>query len=260
MDDRSVSGVYPGSESFLEQAQSLANKLRLPVLVRPPTSGAYLCTGENGVALFPGNGIRPVRVEFCADGRGRSRRREQGTTQLIAKAAGLRGGATPTVLDATAGLGRDALVLASLGCRVQMIERSPVLAAMLSDGLRRAAKDPDVGGWIQERLTLLHGDAIAVLNKSDDDTVADVVYLDPMYPDRGKRALARRDLQALRNLLGEDDDVSQLLHAALKRAGNRVVVKRPRTAQALDGPDPTMIIKGTRIRFDVYVIASMPGE
>ena len=80
-----------------------------------------------------------------------------GRGQSIAKAVGLKSGAMPTVVDATAGLGRDAFVLASLGCKVTLIERSPVVAALLQDGLARAAQDPEIGPWVSERMHLLQG-------------------------------------------------------------------------------------------------------
>merc|ERR1711991_658176 len=113
-----------------------------------------------------------------------------GKGQSIAKAAGLNKGATPRVLDGTAGLGRDAFVLASLGCHVQMIERNPVVATLLDDGLKRAKLDPEIGGWVSERMSLLHCSSLEALevladepNKLDQDFVRpDVIYLDPMYP------------------------------------------------------------------------------
>ncbi len=108
-----------------------------------------------------------------------------GKGQSIAKAAGLNKGVTPVVLDATAGLGRDAFVLASLGCRVQMVERHPVVAALLEDGLQRAKQDDEIGAWVSERISLLHAsshDALQQLASDPNFTSPDVVYLDPMYP------------------------------------------------------------------------------
>ncbi|MFA0173170.1 class I SAM-dependent methyltransferase, partial [Vibrio splendidus] len=84
----------------------------------------------------------------------------------------------------TAGLGRDAFVLASLGCKVQMVERHPVVAALLDDGLQRAKKDPDIGGWVSERMKLIHASSHDALDKLSNDPnfeQPDVVYLDPMY-------------------------------------------------------------------------------
>lgn len=130
-----------------------------------------------------------VYVDLVGGAASHRRKFGGGRGQAIAKAVGLKGGVTPTVVDGTAGLGRDAFVLASLGCKVQMVERHPVVAALLDDGLRRAQQDPEIGGWISERLTLLHAsshDALEKLAADPDFTAPDVVYLDPMYPHKKK--------------------------------------------------------------------------
>ena len=101
-----------------------------------------------------------VYVDFVEGAVAHRRKFGGGRGQSIAKAVGLKSGAMPTVVDATAGLGRDAFVLASLGCKVTLIERSPVVAALLQDGLTRAAQDPEIGPWVRERMQLLQGPAV----------------------------------------------------------------------------------------------------
>ncbi|MBY6199116.1 class I SAM-dependent methyltransferase [Vibrio hangzhouensis] len=186
-----------------------------------------------------------------------------GKGQAIAKAAGLNKGATPTVLDGTAGLGRDAFVLASLGCKVQMVERHPVVAALLDDGLERAKQDAEIGEWVSERLSLLHASSLDALGKLADDNAfikPDVVYLDPMYPhpeNKKKSALVKKEMRVFQSLVGADTDADGLLVPALKLATKRVVVKRPDYANWLDDKKPTMAIETKKNRFDVYVNASM---
>ncbi len=189
-----------------------------------------------------------------------------GKGQSIAKAAGLNKGATPTVLDGTAGLGRDAFVLASLGCKVQMVERHPVVAALLDDGLNRAKQDSEIGGWVSERVTLLHASSHDALNKlaNDESFVRpDVVYLDPMYPhpeNKKKSALVKKEMRVFQSLVGADNDADALLEPALQLATKRVVVKRPDYANWLAEQKPSMAIETKKNRFDVYVIAAMTGE
>ena len=101
-----------------------------------------------------------VYVDFVEGAVAHRRKFGGGRGQSIAKAVGLKSGAMPTVVDATAGLGRDAFVLASLGCKVTLIERSPVVGALLQDGLARAAQDPEIGPWVSERMHLLQGPAV----------------------------------------------------------------------------------------------------
>ncbi|WEM42231.1 class I SAM-dependent methyltransferase [Photobacterium sp. DA100] len=183
-----------------------------------------------------------------------------GRGQAIAKAVGLKGGVTPTVVDGTAGLGRDAFVLASLGCKVQMVERHPVVAALLDDGLSRAKADSEIGDWISERMTLLHASSHNALEQlaADPDFVApDVVYLDPMYPHKKKSALVKKEMRVFQTLVGADLDADDLLAPALALATKRVVVKRPDYAEFLAGQKPSTAIETKKNRFDVYVKAAM---
>jgi len=186
-----------------------------------------------------------------------------GKGQAIAKAAGLNKGTTPTVLDGTAGLGRDAFVLASLGCKVQMVERHPVVAALLDDGLERAKQDTEIGQWVSERMSLIHASSLNALSDlaNDADFVKpDVVYLDPMYPhpeSKKKSALVKKEMRVFQSLVGADLDADGLLEPALALATKRVVVKRPDYANWLNERKPSMAIETKKNRFDVYVNASM---
>lgn len=181
-----------------------------------------------------------------------------GKGQSIAKAIGMNKGATPSVIDATAGLGRDAFVLASLGCRVQMIERHPVVAALLEDGLMRAKADPEIGAWVSERVSLLHASSLEALTAAKlPFEVPDVIYLDPMYPHKKKSALVKKEMRIFQTLVGADLDASGLLAPALALAHKRVVVKRPDHAEFLNQIVPSMQITTKKNRFDVYVKASM---
>lgn len=201
--------------------------------------------------------LGPVFVDFVGGAVGHRRRFGGGRGQSIAKAVGLKGGANPEVIDATGGLGRDAFVLASLGCRVTVLERSSVLAALLEDGLNRARQDEELGAWIEERLRLLHTDAIRWMEALSESDFPEVVYLDPMFPHRKKSALVKKEMRLLQSLLGGDGDADALLPAALRIARKRVVVKRPDYAPNLAGLQPTMSITSKKHRFDVYVRSAM---
>ncbi|GAA4894240.1 class I SAM-dependent methyltransferase [Ferrimonas pelagia] len=177
-----------------------------------------------------------------------------GRGQSIAKAVGLKSGAMPTVVDGTAGLGRDAFVLASLGCQVILLERHPVVAALLEDGLRRAGEDAEIGPWVRERMRLFPGNSIEALAQLEQQP--DVVYLDPMYPHRAKSAQVKKEMRVFQDLVGADLDADGLLAPALQLARKRVVVKRPDYAEDLAGQKPTMVIATKKNRFDVYVQAA----
>lgn len=200
-----------------------------------------------------------VFVDFVAGAVAHRRRFGGGRGQTIAKAVGLKGGAMPSVLDATGGLGRDAFVLASLGCTVTLIERSAVVAALLQDGLERAALDEEIGGWVSARMKLCHANALTFMEQMEEGDYPDVVYLDPMFPHRKKSAQVKKEMRLLQQLLGGDEDADSLLPAALNVAKKRVVVKRPDYAPCLAGLEPTMAIKSKKHRYDVYVISAMKG-
>ena len=174
-------------------------------------------------------------------------RRKHPSKELLTKACGLKKGNRPTIIDATAGLGRDAFVLASQGCQVTMLERSPELAALLKEALKQLhTSDPSI------QLDLVHCEAKDYLAKLPEEQHPDVIYLDPMHPTRKKSALVKKEMRELRELVGEDQDAAELFEIALKTAKKRVVVKRPRTANPLSTKEPNLTLTGKSTRFDVY--------
>ncbi|MCK9534588.1 MAG: class I SAM-dependent methyltransferase [Pseudomonas sp.] len=197
----------------------------------------------------------PLRVDFIEGALAHRRQFGGGSGQMIAKAVGIQPGVRPTILDATAGLGRDAFVLACLGCQVHMIERNPIVAALLADGLRRARLDAAVAVIVQ-RMPLLVGDAIELMSAWTAEA-PQVIHLDPMFPSRDKSALVKKEMRLFKPLVGADADAPDLLVAALALATHRVVVKRPRKAPAIAGTPPTYSVDGKSSRYDVYAKKSL---
>ena len=185
-----------------------------------------------------------------------------GKGQMIARAVGLRAGVSPSVLDATAGLGGDAFVLASLGCRVAMIERVPVVRALLADGIfqaqRHANAEDAALGAILSHMDLVAADSIGYLNQLSEQARPDVIYLDPMFPMRTKSSLVKKEMRVFHSLVGADPDADQLLPLALDTARYRVVVKRPKGAACLNALEPSHVHSGKSNRYDVYTKLKMP--
>lgn len=175
-----------------------------------------------------------------------------GRGELIAKACGVKKDFTPAIVDATAGFGKDSLLLASLGCQVRMLERSPLVAALLADGWQRAQLEPALQP-ILPRMQLHHANAMDWLQSLPSELYPDVVYLDPMFPERVNSAKVKKDMQAFHLAVGSDEDSDALLMPALAVAKKRVVVKRPRHAQHLAGHKPDLVYEGESSRFDVYL-------
>jgi 16S rRNA (guanine1516-N2)-methyltransferase len=191
-----------------------------------------------------------IYVDFITGAMAHRRRFGGGRGEAVAKAVGIKGNYLPSVVDATAGLGRDAFVLASLGCQVRMLERNPVVAALLDDGLQRGYQDAEIGAWLRERMTLLHTTSLAALPLLTPSP--DVVYLDPMYPHKQKSALVKKEMRVFQALVGSDNDADGLLAPARRSAKKRVVVKRPDYAPPLANEPAHAAITTKNHRFDIY--------
>jgi 16S rRNA (guanine1516-N2)-methyltransferase len=245
-------------------AKSLAERLQLRCFdhesLSTPSSNHVLWVGAEGLALgpFDGKPAAATRVDFL-DPTLLYRLHTSGKRQGIGKAVGLDKATGISVLDATAGLGRDALVLAHLGCHVHMLEKSPLIHALLEDGLRRARADLDQQlGSALKRMQLFHSDARQWFKDIQQETLPkpDVVYLDPMFPPRSKSASVKKDIALLQNVLEEEADFPGLLALARSCARHRVVVKRPGNKAGKDVPEPTLIVPGKAAHFEVYVNSS----
>jgi 16S rRNA (guanine1516-N2)-methyltransferase len=148
------------------------------------------------------------------------------------------------IIDATAGFGKDAAILASFGAQVLMIERHPVMALLLEDALaRQSAADKAA-----LKLSLCHADAITTLQNLSE--LPDLIYIDPMHPLRQKSALTKKDMQMLQALIGADEDALQLISIAQQRVKRRVVVKWPQKQPSLIAPQATIV--GKTVKFDLY--------
>ena len=248
-DPSSVIRVDALGDEYAEVAAVWAERLGLPSAGEATYALQVGAQGLQFAELGP-QAAGPIRVDFVEGAVAHRRQFGGGAGQMIARAAGLQPGIRPRVLDATAGLGRDAFVLAELGCTVTMIERQPLIAALLEDGLQRAAGDPEVAPVVA-RMPLLFGDAIELLRGWQDET-PQVIYLDPMFPHRDKSALVKKEMRLFRPLAGDDDDAPALLAAALALATHRVVVKRPRKAPPIAGQQPAYVLEGKSSRYDVY--------
>ncbi len=197
----------------------------------------------------------PVIVDFLTGGA--AHRRQHGGGELIVKAVAGDKKNRPTVLDATAGLGRDSFVLASWGYNVILCERSPAVAAVLSDGLERASLTDDTEiVSIISRMQLHTMDAVSYMENLQEEYAPDAVLIDPMFPASKKSALVKKDMQAFHHVVGADQDSAGLLDQALATAKHRVVVKRPKKAEYLAAMKPNFSVEGKAIRFDIYSLRS----
>lgn len=232
-------------------AQQLALKLSLPY-ADIDNQQIQLVVDDNHIEIRAPDLGNPIFIDFEAGKNAHRRQFGGGRGQPLAKAIGLKNGATPTVIDATAGFGRDAFVLANLGCELTLVERNPLIATLLSDALIRALNNPDLIAIIS-RMKLVNQDSLGYLQQLKSDEFPDVIYMDPMYPSREKTALVKKDMRLLHQLAGPDTDSEQLLTSARSIAKKRVVVKRPKAAPFIANQKPSTHIESKNTRYDVYV-------
>ncbi|HFC8518201.1 class I SAM-dependent methyltransferase [Neisseria weaveri] len=241
--------VFYISDAMPESAVETAVRFGLETVADEPETGEYLSADSDGIFLARVGEKGKVRVDFA--GGAAQYRRLKGGGELIAKAVNHT--VQPTVWDGTGGLGRDAFVLASLGLQVTVFEQHPAVACLFADGLQRAAQSIETAD-IVERIRLYVGNTCEKMPELAAQTDRpDVVYLDPMYPERQKSAAVKKEMAYFHGLVGAQQQEAELLAAAKQIAKKRVVVKRPRLGGFLNGERPAYQYTGKSTRFDVYL-------
>jgi len=235
----------------LTLAHSLSASLNLPIAATEASNIQLIVSNDYVEVRAPELG-KPIFIDFIEGKNAHRRQFGGGRGQPLAKAIGLKKGATPTVIDATAGFGRDAFVLANLGCQITLIERNPLIATLLKDAHQRAEASHEISDIIA-RMAIINHDAVTYLNTLKAQHKPDVIYMDPMYPSREKSALVKKDMRLLHELAGPDTDSEQLLTVAQNVALKRVVVKRPKSAPFVGEKKPATSIESKNTRYDIYL-------
>lgn len=258
--------LLAASATDCDRAVQLAQRLGLPVLeagIDPAycteVSAVLMVGGQSLCLQQTGKGVAgPVTVDFGSGGM--RHRRRSGSSELLGKAVGRSRNRTLRILDATAGLGRDAFVLADLGSQLVLCERDPVVAELLQAGLETARSQGDI--WLREVALRMSLHAVDAREMTEALTQGiDVIYLDPMFPQRAKNAAVKKEMALLQLLLNSDavpQDSEALLEWALEQDVARVVVKRPAKASILGVVQPSHNIEGKAVRYDVYVHRKLP--
>lgn len=255
-----------GSLVANEEAKKLSKKLGLQLHTIPlgakkkskfVDASWHLVFTKKGLALRLASepSWSDILVDFSSANLHYRKTKGGGRNEAIAKAIGIKGKESINVLDATAGMGVDSFVMASVGAKVLMLERSQIISALLDNALLRASADNIA---ICENMSLLQVDAIDYLQTNNAvDLQIDTVYLDPMFPHKKKSALVKKEMRAFQLLLGADTDSDHLFAAAVNYRPKRIVVKRPANAPYLKSATvnkPTMEISSKKHRFDVYLL------
>lgn len=240
------------SPHLVALAKALAKKIGISYCDNTEAVDYLLMVSSERLALKKLNStFSPLFVDYLSGKQSYRRQHASLRTELLARALGLKHHNKPKIIDATGGLGQDSFILASLGFDVVMLERSAIIFALVEDGIKRALEDSHVAP-IAKRMHPLQVDSISYLKN---EPSVDLIYLDPMFPERQKSAKVKKEMEIFRDLVGEDEDGEELLQQALACATDRVVVKRPRLASSIPGPKPSFALSGRACRFDVYLRA-----
>ncbi len=237
-------------------AKSLAEKINVPLFfsleeIDERYHYAFLVEDKGLSLKLLGSVMTPVYVDFLAGSVGHRAQFGGGRRQLLSRAVGLHKYSERKVLDVSAGLGQDSFILAHLGASVIAVERSLIVATLLQDGLDRLfLQKPESG----EKIKLFTASAVNFMQQLSEKDAPQIVYYDPMYPERGQSAKAKKEMRILRDIVGDDDDAEQVLMQALQTATERVVVKRPRLAAKINSIEPSWELRGERCRYDVYLV------
>lgn len=244
--------VCAAEEGFEEKARALADALGtayLPAYQIPGNGELLLSAGPDGLRLEgQGLSMKGDLLSMIPRIREANLRRE-----LLIKASGIsrRGSEADEkqllAVDATAGMGEDALLLSAAGFRVRLYEKDPVIAALLKDSLERAEKAPELKEVIA-RMELIAGDSIAAMEQMEE--TPDVILLDPMFPERKKSGLVKKKFQLLHYLEEPCEDEEALLQAAISADPGRIVIKRPLKGPFLCGLKPDFSMPGNSVRYD----------
>lgn len=247
-------------EQHHETARKFAEQQHLP-LYNNETNGLCLLFASTGYELTDLSTKATIRVTFTEGSLAHRVKFANSYKQPLAKAIGVTNKSKPTVLDITAGLARDAYVLYSLGCSVTMVEASAVLATMIQQAIDYSNQTDNENIINCESFKIVNSDSLTYMQNLNIE-VPDVIYMDPMYPERKKSALVKKDMQILHKLIGPPSDElnRNLLNQALQLARQRVVIKRPENASEIDGPPPTLKFSSKKTRYDVYVIKALTNK
>ena len=238
--------VCLGKGGQRDMAESFSRKTGAPIMDKP---GEYLTINfdSKGVSLS-GFGLT-YQGDFAETMMHRVTNGRLQHEMLVKAASSEKEGRK--AIDATAGMGEDAFLLAAQGYEVTLYEQNPVVAALLKDAIRRAKKNQilkDIAG----RMKVVEADSVESMSKLLDPV--DVIYLDPMFPARQKSSLINKKLQLIQKLEPPCSEETDLFDAALKVGPSRIIVKRPLKSEYLAGREPSYTLKGKAIRYDCYVL------
>lgn len=267
--------INNSSQSIYAGDNTLAQLLGIPLYL-PEVEGRYsiiektIDANKQDVIQIRSSDDRqtPFYVDFSSPDF--KRRRKECATELVCHAIAN----TDVVVDFTAGLGRDSILLASNGHFVQMFEKNPFICLLLQNALDRLKSER-----LSLKITLAQLDSSHQFNELSDSLIATIkrsgmanprvsAYLDPLYPAGyvGGKSMVKKEMQIIHELCSyfksdnssgfesmSEKEQEQMFLNALTVTNFRVVVKRPLKGTFITNKvQPSGTIKGRSQRFDIY--------
>jgi 16S rRNA (guanine1516-N2)-methyltransferase len=160
--------------------------------------------------------------------------------ELVIKAVLGKKKQATSIMDCTAGFGKDAYLMSLTGSQITAYESNPLMCALLKDGLNRAHIDS---------IRVHKKDALAHIKKTD----CEVIYIDPMYPASKKSAKNNKQMTFLQSFIGHQTQMAEDLFEQAKLSNaKKIIIKRPVKAAFVNDSKPTSQIIGKAARFDIY--------
>lgn len=229
----------------LKYLETLASKFDLTLQTKLPNATFYLNWLDGRVKLIKRNSNQSIEVDFTQNQVFQRIKHNQG--ELLVKAINLK--KYQYIWDVTAGLGTDAFILAAFGAQVTLFENNPIVACLLYDGLKRGSENKNIQPIIRH-MQLIFG-SITDIDLAE-FSLPEVIYLDPMFPERKKSALVKKKMIFLQEMIGETNNNQNLIDLIKQLPVKKVVVKRSKLAPELGTKSPSTSIYGKSIRFDIY--------
>lgn len=232
------------------EAKSFAEKFNLAVNPANIRSYELVLEGKDHDWHLSMPGQQRLKIDFD-ENKMDYQRKNISRKNILARALGIKGPGL-RVLDLTAGLGIDAVHLAKLGCRVVSLERNALLFFLLQQAQLKT-EQAEIKG-IEFHLCDAHQFLLEQGEKIKKNF--DVIYYDPMYPEKKKSALPRKEMQAFRQLVGEDDDAQDIRQLCFRSKINRFVMKRPLRSSEKEKKEVGFaehLLKGTTIQYQVFI-------
>jgi 16S rRNA (guanine1516-N2)-methyltransferase len=248
--------IVADNPNLLLKAEKLALELHLPFATDLTGDYAYfLLITEGYIALKKNHSpARPLFIDFATGKMGYRQQQSSFKKEALVRALGLNKRLPKPILDLTAGLMRDAYLLAGFGFPVTALERAPIIYTLLHDAIERGLLNTQTQDAVK-RITLIKTDALCYLHALMPDERPALIYMDPMFPERTHTALPKQDMLIFHDIVGDDTDADALIDKALSCASERVVVKRPRRAPPLSKTaPPSFSLEGRSSRFDIYLV------